>query len=492
MIIAGGFSLGSDVSLPLWLLIILITFAFIMLLDRVLMPSVKWYFRRKVQTMLKEVRNKLEIPIKPFQLTKKRVLVDRLVFDDKVVQALKKYAEKHDMPLEVAQQKAYEYASEIAPKFNAYLYFKFGYWLAQTISRMIYRIRVGKFDQRQLSDVSEDASIVFVMNHRSNMDYMLVSFLVANKTALSYAVGEWARVWPLQSLVRALGAFFVRRNSKNSLYRTILERYVHLATRAGVSQAVYLEGGLSKDGRLRKPKLGFLDYMFRDFDPEEDKDVLLVPVGLNYDRVIEDKSLARGLDKKLPKRSRWFVIKTSIGFALKTLFMQRKKRWRRFGYAGVNFGKPISAKAYFAKLNQQNAGISSKEGALKEFSLKSLSKEQRIEQVKTLADELMQQISQVVPVLPVALLAEVLLKSADSPLDKEQLLTQSISRIKALKEQGAPINISENAYEGVLSIGLNMLIGRKFVLCEKGAYQVQAEALPLLNYYAHSIAHWNQ
>ncbi len=41
------------------------------------------------------------------------------------------------------------------------------------------------------------------MNHRSNMDYILVSFLVAERTALSYAVGEWARIWPIEQLIRA-------------------------------------------------------------------------------------------------------------------------------------------------------------------------------------------------------------------------------------------------------------------------------------------------
>jgi glycerol-3-phosphate O-acyltransferase len=59
------------------------------------------------------------------------------------------------------------------------------------------------------------------MNHRSNMDYILVAFLAAERTALSYAVGEWARIWPLQTLIRALGAYFVRRKSGNPLYRKV-------------------------------------------------------------------------------------------------------------------------------------------------------------------------------------------------------------------------------------------------------------------------------
>jgi glycerol-3-phosphate O-acyltransferase len=106
------------------------------------------------------------------------------------------------------------------------------------------------------------------------MDYVLVSFLAAEKTTLSYAVGEWARIWPLQTLIKAMGAFFVRRNSGNALYRKVLERYVNMSTRAGVCQAVFLEGGLTRDGALREPRLGFIDYMLRDYHPHNDRDIV--------------------------------------------------------------------------------------------------------------------------------------------------------------------------------------------------------------------------
>ncbi len=111
------------------------------------------------------------------------------------------------------------------------------------------------------------ATVVFVMNHRSNMDYVLAAYLVADQAALSYAVGEWARIWPLQQLIRSMGAYFVRRNSRDELYRRVLERYIGMATEAGVTQALYPEGGLTRDGRLRAPKLGALDYMVRGLRP---------------------------------------------------------------------------------------------------------------------------------------------------------------------------------------------------------------------------------
>ena len=99
-----------------------------------------------------------------------------------------------------------------------------------------------------------------------------------------------------------MGAFFVRRNSRNALYRRVLERYVNLATRAGVCQAVFLEGGLSRDGKLREPRLGFVDYMLREYHVDVDREIVFIPVGINYDRVIEDKSLTRTLDAGQEKR----------------------------------------------------------------------------------------------------------------------------------------------------------------------------------------------
>lgn len=90
--------------------------------------------------------------------------------------------------LEAAQARVVRYAQEIAPSFNAYIYFRFGYWLAKGLGRLLYRVRVGLKSSDQLKGISPDSSVVLVMNHRSNMDYILVSFLVAEKTALSYAV----------------------------------------------------------------------------------------------------------------------------------------------------------------------------------------------------------------------------------------------------------------------------------------------------------------
>jgi glycerol-3-phosphate O-acyltransferase len=467
--------MDSAITLPAWLAVLLVLLSLALLLDRVLIPSVRWYLRRRINRVIDEVNTRLDIEVRPFQQTRRQILIDQLSHDERVASAVREYAREHDMPREVAQAKVNGYAREIVPSFNAYVYFRVGYWIARRIARLIYRVRVGFHDKDRLASVNPDATVVFVMNHRSNMDYILIAFLAAEKTALSYAVGEWARIWPLQTLVRAMGAFFVRRGSGNALYRRVLERYVQMATRAGVCQAVFPEGGLTRDGTLREAKLGFLNYMLRDYHPGADRDIVLIPVGINYDRVIEDRSLLRKLDRNAEKRSTGFVIKTSLRFLFRQLTLSRRDRLRRFGYASVNFGEPLSIQDWcddravdFSRLEQQP----------------------QIAEVGRVANEVMQRIADVVPVLPVPLLASVVLEHSHDWESALAIKARAVDEIGRLRQQGAPIRIATGACEGVLSNALATLCARKMLEQRDGLLRAAPDAVDVLSYYANSINRW--
>ncbi|MBW1842180.1 MAG: 1-acyl-sn-glycerol-3-phosphate acyltransferase, partial [Deltaproteobacteria bacterium] len=392
----------DEVTISIWTFTLLITVTVLAVLDRVFLPSVRWFLQRKINRVIDEINTRLDIEIRPFQITKRQVLIDRLIYDPKVVHAVQAYAEENDKPREIVQAEVLGYAKEIVPTFNAYLYFRMGYWLAKKIARMLYWVRVGLLDNEQLAAIDTDSTVVFVMNHRSNMDYILVAFMVAERTALSFAVGEWAKIWPLHALLRSMGAFFVRRNSGNRLYRLVLERYVHMATKEGVCQAVFLEGGLSHDGRMRPPKLGFIDYMLRSFEPETDRDIVFIPVGLNYDRTLEDRSLLRTLDPLAQKRSTWFVIKTTARFFWRSLMLMVLSRWQRFGYAYVNFGPHVSVREYCSR----NA-----------VNLSRIDRETRFKHVEKICQTLMSSISQIIPVLPVSLVATVMIRNSGHRID---------------------------------------------------------------------------
>lgn len=465
----------GQITISIWIFLLLIAITILAILDRVLIPSTRWFLRRRVNRVIDEISKRLEIDIKPFQLTKRQVLIDRLIYDPMVIEAVQIKAQEQGIPREVAQAKVMRYAKEIVPSFNAYLYFRIGYWLAKKIARLLYHVHIGLIDNEQFSNIDPDSTVVFVMNHRSNMDYILVAFLAAEKTTLSYAVGEWAKVWPLQALIRAMGAFFVRRKSGNPLYRLVLERYIHMATKEGVCQAVFLEGGLSRDGLLRPPKLGFIDYMLRSFQPGTDRDIIFIPVGINYDRTLEDRSLLRMLDPDALKRSRWFIIKTTLRFVWRSIIFISLSRWQRFGYASVNFGQRISAREY-CRINN--------------IDFSKMKRKERFLEVEKISGHIMASIKNVIPVVPVALVAAVFVKYPHTLLSAFDVEAHANRVIDGMQAKNAPVFLSTTSRVQTIVTALNMLRIRRLIIETDGLYKADPEMLDILSYYANSIDHY--
>jgi glycerol-3-phosphate O-acyltransferase len=277
-------------------------------------------------------------------------------------------------------------------------------------------------------------------------------------------------------LIRAMGAFFVRRQSGNALYRRVLERYIHMATREGVCQAVFLEGGLSRDGRLRDPKLGLVDYMLRGFDPAADRDIIFIPVGINYDRTLEDRSLLRALDPEAHKRSGWFVLKTTARFIGRSMILMVLSRWRRYGYACVNFGTPISARAYC-----RERGV----------RFDTLPRGERFPEIERLCRTIMGAIADVVPVLPVSLVARIFLDADDEALDILEIERRINRAQNELAHRGAPVfEVPRSTRARVISEALDMLLLRRLIVENNGKYRASPEERTLIAYYANAIDHW--
>ena len=464
----------QSVAVPLWLFVALVALAMFAALEWFLLPGVRWYFQRKVRRVMDEISTRFQIQLPEFKLTRRRALLDRLTSDPRVLAAAEQHVQESGEPRAVVIRRVHVYAGEIVPAFNAYVYFRVGYWLAKTFARMVYRVRLGYTDTTALAAVDPRSTVVFVMNHRSNMDYILVSFLAAERVALSYAVGEWARIWPLQGLIRAMGAYFVRRNSGDPLYRMVLQRYVQMATEGGVPQAMYPEGGLTNDGRLRAPKLGLLDYMLKGFDPKGERDLVFVPVGINYDRVLEDRTLLRKLDPAAPRIGLATTAATTARFAGRQLALAVLGRRYRHGYACVNFGAPVSMRSYVAE-----HGV----------DFRALDDADRRPAVAAVGALLMARIGSIVPVLPVPLVASVLLRDPARPLSELELKTEVHELMRRVEGGGGHVYIPRADRDYALTVGLRMLTLRDLVREDEGLFLANPEELTLLRYYAHSIDH---
>ncbi len=465
----------TTIELPLWLVIIAGLLALLSLVERFLTPAVRWVLRRRVNRAIDELNTRLKLKIRPFGLTKRQVLVDRLAFDPEVLAAAEEHAKQENMPIDVAMAKAQRYAAEIVPSFNAYTYFRIGAKLARALSTALYRVRLGYTDEEALSGVDPDSTVIFVMNHRSNMDYVLVTYLASASTALSYAVGEWARVAILQSLIRSMGAYFIRRNARNVLYRRVLARYVAMATAAGVTQAVFPEGGLSRDGKLKPVKLGLVSYIIQGYEPGG-RDIVFIPVGLNYDRVLEDRSLIAEIGGKPKPVSGGTKIRRTFGFLWKNLKLRLAGKWHRFGYACVSFGAPVSLRAALSKRKIEDPS--------------RLSPARRAALTEAFAGQLMTAVGDVVPVLPVSVVASVLRQAGVEGLDLLSIKTRAGLLMQSLIEQGAHVHIPRADRDYAVDAGLRMLVLRHVVQeSENGTFHITPGEERLVSYYANAIMH---
>jgi glycerol-3-phosphate O-acyltransferase len=101
--------MGSQVSLPLWLVVLIVVLAILGALDRILIPSVRWALRRRANRAIEELNARLRLRIQPFKLTRRQVLIDRLVFDPEVLRAAEEYSTEAGVPNEVAMEKVQRY-----------------------------------------------------------------------------------------------------------------------------------------------------------------------------------------------------------------------------------------------------------------------------------------------------------------------------------------------------------------------------------------------
>lgn len=433
------------------------------------------WLRRWQWRSIRSIRREFRARIDRFKRQSKGRVRAALLSDPEVAKAVVRHVQETGEDKKSTWERVRTYVEEIVPNFNLISYYRLGYGVARLLIPLFYKVSVGYEARAALDAIPRDAAVVYLMNHRSNADYVVVAYVLSGRVALSYAVGEWARVWPLEAVFKSFGSYFVRRRYREPLYHRVLERYVQLITRHGVTQGIFLEGGLTRDGRLREPKLGLLDYLIRVKDePGFEKPFHIIPVAINFDRVLEDRSLLReqqSEEERLPRRQQIgevisYVVKVSIRFLL--------RRARRYGRACVNFGAPLSVDDWLAR----------RPGVLK------LPREERLPQLKELADDVMQRIAAIMPVTPVPLAASALLRHPGEHITRGDWEGQLDALRQSLRGGGAHVVGDERASAEILDRALVMLTLRRVVFPEETGFRIDRKQDPLLRYYANSIAHF--
>jgi glycerol-3-phosphate O-acyltransferase len=419
----------------------------------------------------RRVQRRGRIHVDKFKLKRRHADIELEVFGSReVVDAVREYAKSHRVSTEEALNQAKTYLREIVPKFNLLAYYRFGAPIAKAIMHFLYRPVV---ERRTLHDFNEvaprGASVVYVINHRSNADYVLVAHMLFKFISLSYAVGEWARVWPLNHLFKWFGAYFIRRRYREPLYHAVLSNFVQTITKNGVTQGIFIEGGLTRDGAFQKPKLGMIDYLVTaKRDPGFSAPLFFIPTAINFDRVLEDRNLTEELVGKEDRSTKMEKLGTTFEFLFKNTLRSFFRRFKRYGYAIVTFGTPLNV----------DEMVKADPGLL------APTFEERKPHLQLLAERVMSEISKALPVTPVTLVARIF-AAHEGPISEEVI----VAEIDRHREQWHDRHwlLREKTGAEIWSLAKKLLTLRHLVEQTPGGWRWNPGERLLRDYYANSL-----
>jgi glycerol-3-phosphate O-acyltransferase len=437
-------------------------------------------FRLRVNRMALRAFRSSHSRLDRFKLTKKELIRQTLLADEAIGVAVTEHSLETGVDEATSWRRVEVYIDEIVPFFNILTYYKIGLVVSRALLSFFYKVSAEFASGTAPRELPDDAIVIYLMNHRSNADYVLVGYVLSGQVAISYAVGEWARTFPLEYIFKSFGAYFIRRKYREKLYHTVLERYVQLITRNGVTQGIFLEGGLSRDGKLGKAKIGLLDYVLGVArDPAMRPRLHVVPVAIGYDRVLEDRSLLRELDAREGGRRPSRV--TQLGEVLRYVWWNTVRvvggRWKRYGRAAVVIGEPVPLAPWLEQQDRETGGL---------FAIE---RSERLARVQALSDSVLERIAAIIPVTPVPL-ACAAVQSFDSDfISRDQLLQRMSDMRDVLRELNARVVHRDGSIEEVLDRAWRMLRMRRILVEVGTGYAVPAGQRPLVSYYANSVAH---
>ena len=249
-----------------------------------------------------------------------------------------------------------------------------------------YDIEVDSDALDALRSLNRSHALVFLPSHKSYLDpFVLRGALGAAGLPCNHILGGVnVSFWPMGPVLRRSGVVFIRRTIKDdAVYKLTLRAYLGYLVERRYNLEWYLEGGRSRTGKLRPPRLGVLPYLVEAFREQGIDDVHLVPVSIAYDQLAEVAAMAaeeHGAEKKAE----------SFAWMLKYI----RSQGQRLGKAYINFAEPVS--------------------------LRHVRTERKLATEK-IAFEVLHRINRVTPVTPPALLTLALLGIGDRALTAAEI-----------------------------------------------------------------------
>lgn len=280
-----------------------------------------------------------------------RNVVDNVLNNSRVESAIEQVASETDAANSSGaafkvRQKARSFLQEMVANVSPAFIRLTGWVLLRLFNGFFWSIQIhkGQLEMVKKAASEQNMPMVFLPVHKSHIDYLLITLILFchNIKAPHIAAGNNLSMPILSTLIRKLGGFFIRRRmeetndgKKDILYRSLLHAYTEELLRQQQFLEVFLEGTRSRSGKVFPARAGMLSIVVDTLCKGTISDVLVVPVGISYDRIIEGNYNSEQLGKPKKNESLW-------GIACGVFRMLRKN----YGCVRVDFIQPFSLKEY--------------------------------------------------------------------------------------------------------------------------------------------------
>uniref|UniRef100_A0A8C9A3Q8 Glycerol-3-phosphate acyltransferase 1, mitochondrial n=1 Tax=Prolemur simus TaxID=1328070 RepID=A0A8C9A3Q8_PROSS len=227
-----------------------------------------------------------------------------------------------------------------------------GWVLLKLFNSFFWNIQIHKGQLEMVKAATEtNLPLIFLPVHRSHIDYLLLTFILFchNIKAPYIASGNNLNIPIFSTLIHNLGGFFIRRRldetpdgRKDILYRALLNGHIVELLRQQQFLEIFLEGTRSRSGKTSCARAGLLSVVVDTLSTNTIPDILIIPIGISYDRIIEGHYNDEQLGKPKKNESLW-------GIARGVIRMLRKN----YGCVRVDFAQPFSLKEYLESQSQK-------------------------------------------------------------------------------------------------------------------------------------------
>ncbi|MHB8419574.1 MAG: 1-acyl-sn-glycerol-3-phosphate acyltransferase [Myxococcales bacterium] len=225
-------------------------------------------------------------------------VAEEVLRDRALKQALEKVAAEQQLPPREVEAQARAALQEIAAQYSPTTIGVLKPALDVIFDRIYDGIEIDAQGMERLRRAAARSSLVLCPSHKSHVDYLILSKVLydAGLQPPHIAAGANLSFFPLGTIFRKSGAFFLRRSFKGDrLYGAVFRAYVKRLMRDGFSQEFFIEGGRSRTGKLLAPKLGLLSMEVDAWAEGASQDVSFVPIAIDYEKIVEGGAYASEL-----------------------------------------------------------------------------------------------------------------------------------------------------------------------------------------------------